>query len=99
MTRRVLYDEATVRRLFTRLRAQVCEMDARRVAQLRELGERHAAEVARLRAEVDEVRREFDALRSVSLARQKLEGELGLRRLQAIGRARAAERDPALPLQ
>jgi hypothetical protein len=52
-------------------------------------------EVAALRAELDGVRAAFDELRAAVLARQKAEVELAdLRRLQAIGRARAAERDP-----
>jgi len=38
-------------------------------------------------------------LRSISLVRQRAEVELAeLRRLREIGRARAAVRDPALPL-
>jgi hypothetical protein len=53
-----------------------------------------------MRAELNEVRAQFDQLRSISLARQRAEVELAeLRRLREIGRARAAERDPAQPLQ
>jgi hypothetical protein len=67
---------------------------------LREMHERHVAELAALRAELDGIRELYDQLRSVTLARSKAEVEVAaLRRLQAIGRARAAERDPATPLQ
>jgi len=86
--RRVLYDEGTVRALFGKMREE-----------LREMGERHAAEVESLRQELDGVRAAFEELRSITLARSKEELKLGeLRRLQQIGRARAAERDPAQPL-
>ena len=82
--RRVLYDEGTVRALFGKMREE-----------LREMGERHASQVAALRAELDQARAAFADLRSVVLARSKAEQELAdLRRLRDIGRARAAERDP-----
>jgi len=86
--RRIVYSAAKVHALFARMRDE-----------LHELAAKHAAEVATLRAELDAVRADFDALRSISLARQRAEAELAeLRRLQAIGRARAAERDPTQPL-
>ena len=86
--RRVLYSEAKVRQLFSSLRRE-----------LQEMGERHAAEVESLRRKLDEVRAAFDELRSVSLARSKAKLEVAeLRRLRDIGRAKAAERDPAQPL-
>jgi len=60
----------------------------------------HLCELADVRKELDELRAQFDTLRSISLARSKAETKIEeLRRLQAIGRARAAERDPASPLQ
>lgn len=65
MRNRVLYTEERVREMFGRMRAE-----------LRELGERHAAEVAALRAELDGVRAAFDELRSISLARQRAEVEV-----------------------
>jgi uncharacterized protein involved in exopolysaccharide biosynthesis len=86
---RVVYSEERVRALFARMRHE-----------LHELADRHAAEVNAMRAELNEVRAQFDQLRSISLARQRAEVELAeLRRLREIGRARAAERDPAQPLQ
>jgi len=87
--RRVLYTEQRVRQMFAHMRAELDEM-----------AERHASEAARLRQELEECRAAFDALRSISLARSKAELEVAeLRRLQAIGRARAAERDLSQPLQ
>ena len=86
---RVLYTEERVRQMFGKMREE-----------LREMGERHAAEVAALRAELDQVRAAFDELRSVSLARQRAEAELAsLHRERSIQRARLAGRDPSLPLQ
>jgi len=86
--RRLLYTEERVRALFARMREE-----------LHELADRHAAQVAALRAELDEVRAQFDELRSISLARQKAEAELReLYRERAIQRARAAERDASTPL-
>jgi len=70
--------------------------------------EAHAAhfatlcELADLKREVDAMRAELEQLRQLRcavLARQKAGAELaGLYRERAIARARAAERDPALPL-
>ena len=86
--RRVLYDERRVLALFSAMRAELADM-----------GERHAAELAAVRRELDEVRATFDELRAVSLARSKAELEVAeLRHLREIGRARAAEHDPAQPL-
>jgi hypothetical protein len=60
-----------------------------------EIAARHAAEVAALRAELDQVRVQFDQLRAASLARQHAHDELvSLHRERSIQRARAAERDP-----
>jgi hypothetical protein len=88
MGNRVLYDETRVRALFASMREE-----------LRQMGERHAVEVAVLRRELDGVRAAFAELRSVTLARGKAEQELAdLRRLRDIGRAQAAERDPNVPL-
>jgi hypothetical protein len=85
---RLLYRPDAVRAMFARLRAE-----------LEQMHERHLGEMAELRRELDAVRDQFDQLRSVSLARSRAEFEVAeLRRLQAIGRAQAAERDPALPL-
>ena len=90
--RRLLYHPEYVRAFADALR------EAR--ADLHEMHSRHVAEVAALRRELDEVRAAFDELRTVSLARQRAEVELrGLYRERAIVRARAAERDPAAPLQ
>ena len=86
---RVLVHPDKVRALFAKMRDDLHEMAAR-----------HASEVATLRAELDEVRAQFEELRSLSLARQNAEAELReLYREREIARARAAERDPALPLQ
>jgi hypothetical protein len=86
--RRVLYSADKVHALFGQMRAELHEMAAR-----------HRAEVESLRRELDGIRALHDELRSVSLARSKAEIELGeLRRLRDIGRARAAARDPAMPL-
>jgi hypothetical protein len=95
MSRRVLVHPDRVHAVFAKMRDELAE-----------LGERHAAEVGRLhrelaalRAELEGVRSAFDELRSVGLARSKAEIEVAsLRRLQAIGRAQAVTRDPALPL-
>ena len=89
MTRRVLYHPDRVHALFARM-----------LDDLHNMADRHAAEVAALRRELDGVRAAFNELRSVSLARSKAEVEVAeLRRLRDIGRAKAAERDPAAPLQ
>ena len=96
MANRALVHPDRVRALFNQMRAD-----------LQAMAERHAAAVARLQAkvvalqaEVDGVRAAFDELRSISLARQRAEAEVAeLHRLREIGRARAAERDPATPLQ
>lgn len=90
--RRVVYTPERVHAMFARMRNEIREMDERRVAELRAMGEKYLAELRALRAELDE-------LRSLSLARQRAELEIAaLRRLREIGRARAAERDPAQPL-
>jgi len=82
--RRLLYDESRVRQMFGKMREE-----------LREMADKHASEVAALRAELDAVRQQFFELRAISLARQRAEVELReLHRLREIGRARAAERDP-----
>jgi len=86
--RRVLYDEARVRQMFGRMREELHEMAAR-----------HVSEVAALRQELDQVRAQFDELRSISLARQRAEAKLAaLYRERSIARARAAQRDPGQPL-
>jgi hypothetical protein len=57
-------------------------------------------ELAQTRKSLDEVREALRELQAAVLARQKAEAELAaLYRERAIGRARAAERDPAAPLQ
>jgi uncharacterized membrane protein len=94
-TRRVLYTPERVRLLFGRMQEE-----------LRELGARHIAEVARLHRQLEEVRAElagvraaFNELRAVSLARQAAETEITeLRRQRELLRAFGAERDPATPL-
>jgi len=89
MLRRLLYTEERVRALFARMRSELHEMAAR-----------HASEQYRLRQELDEVRAQFDELRSIASARSRAETELDeLRRLREIGRARAAQRDPMQLLQ
>jgi len=89
LMRKLLYTEDRVRKVFAKMRGD-----------LHELAARHAAEVESLRRELDEVRALYAKLRSVSLARQNAEAELReLYREREIARARAAERDPALPLQ
>jgi len=86
--RKLLYSEERVRAMFARMRDE-----------LHELAERHAREVAALRAELDQVRAQFDELRAISLARSRAEIEVAeLRRLREIGRARLAQHDPAAPL-
>jgi hypothetical protein len=62
---RVLVHPDKVRALFAKMRDDLHEMAAR-----------HASEVATLRAELDEVRAQFEELRSLSLARQNAEAEL-----------------------
>jgi len=86
--RKLLYTEHRVRALFAKLRGELATLSFK-----------HACEVADLRKELNQVRAQFDALRSVSLARSKAELEVAeLRRLQAIGRARLAQRNPFQPL-
>ena len=86
--RRLVYSEACVRALFGHMRQELVEM-----------GERHQAELRRLHTELERVRSALDELRAAVIARQRGELELAeLRRLQAIGRARTAERDPTAPL-
>jgi len=86
--RRILYTEGRVRQMFGKMRAELHEMH-----------ERHIAELARLREELDQARAQFEELRSISLARSRAEVELSeLRRLREIGRARVAPRDPLRPL-
>jgi len=93
--RRLVYTPERVRFLFCRMRQELAE-----------LGARYIAETATLRRQVEEMRRElegvrelYDQLRAVSLARSKAEIEVAeLRRLREIGRAQAAQRDPAVPL-
>jgi chromosome segregation ATPase len=64
-----------------------------------ELADLHR-EFDELRRELDETRALYDELRAVTLARQRADAEVAeLHRLREIGRARAAERDPAQPLQ
>jgi len=76
-------------------RADLAQMNFRHQCALADLHR----ELDALRAELEQARAAFDELRSVSLARQRAETEVAeLRRMQAIGRARAAERDPATPL-
>ena len=82
--RHLVYTEERVRALFAKMRSDLHEMAAR-----------HAAEVTRLREELDGVRAAFDELRSISRARQQAEAELReLYRERAIARARAVEHDP-----
>jgi chromosome segregation ATPase len=57
-------------------------------------------ELAETKRERDEFRAAMRELQAAILARQQAEAELaGLYRERAIARARAAERDPAQPLQ
>jgi hypothetical protein len=86
--RPVLYSEAAVRALFARMKQELAELDAR-----------HAAEQRRLRAELARVTTALAELRAAVHARTKAEAELReLYRMREIRRARAAERDPAQPL-
>ena len=86
--RRVLITPERVRAVFAQMRGELDEMAAR-----------HRAEVESLRRELDEIRARFDELRAVSLARSRAEVEVAeLHRLREIGRARATERDPTMPL-
>ena len=55
--------------------------------------------MAQTRKSLDEVREALRELQAAVLARQKAEAEPALYRERAIARARAAERDPAAPLQ
>ena len=60
---------------------------------------KHLCELADLRRELNATRAALDELRAATLARQQAEAALAeLYRERAIARARAAERDPALPL-
>jgi hypothetical protein len=86
--RRVLYTQERVGALFARMRQELEDMDAR-----------HRAELQRLYAELAKVRAEHEELRSLAIARSKLDGEIAeLHRLRDIGRAKLAQRDPATPL-
>jgi hypothetical protein len=71
-------------------------------ADLHDMHFRHLCELADLRREIDTLRAELAHLRELRaavLARQKAEAELAeLYRERAIARARAAERDPNIPL-
>jgi hypothetical protein len=68
-------------------------------AALSQMHFRHLCQMADLGRELAQMRAELEGLRSATLARQRAAAEVAdLRRLQAIGRARAAERDPATPL-
>jgi len=69
-------------------------------ADLREMHVKHLGEMADLRRELDQARGDLAELRDVVLSRQRAEQELAsFYRERAIARARAAQRDPALPLQ
>src|SRR5262249_51996374 len=88
--RRVLYTEERVRALFARTRAELDEMS-----------ERHAAEAARLRHELEECRADLAELRAAVLARQRSEQEVSelRRRRDAIIEAFAADLVPGQRLQ
>jgi hypothetical protein len=90
MARKLLYSGDRVHTLFARMRGDLHEMHYR-----------HLCELADLKRELEQVRAQFDELRAVSLARSRAELEVAeLRRLQAIGRARAVQYDPTTtPLQ
>jgi hypothetical protein len=89
--RRVLYSPSYIQGF----RNALCQARA----DLHAMSFRHACELADLRKEFDQVRADYAELRSTVLARQDAEAELAaLYRERAIARARAAERDPALPL-
>ena len=65
---------------------------------LHEMHFRHLCEIADLRRELDEVRAAYADLRAATLTRRR--AELACLTANArIARARAAERDPAIPLQ
>ena len=82
--RKLLYSEDVVRRIFAEMRQQ-----------LHDMADRHDAEVAALRREVDQVRADYIELRDAVLMRQHAEAEISeLYRERDIARARAAERDP-----
>jgi hypothetical protein len=69
-------------------------------ADLADLSFKHACHHADLMRELDKCRAELDELRAAVLRRNRLDEELvGLYRERDIERARAAERDPAQPLQ
>ena len=85
---RGLYTEERVRAMFNRMRA---DLHAQHYEQMTELNV--------LRRELADCRAALDELRAATLARQKAEAELvGLYRERELARARAAERDPTLPL-
>ena len=86
--RRLLYHPDAVRSLVAGMRA---DMHASHFETLTELNV--------LRRELAECRAALDELRAATLARQRAEAELaGLYRERELARARAAERDPAAPL-
>jgi hypothetical protein len=90
--RRILYHPQYVRGFANALR------EARN--DLHDMHFKHLCELADLRCELDECRAALNELRAATLARQHAEAELAsLHRERAIARARAAERDPAVPLQ
>ena len=67
---------------------------------LQDMHFKHLCDMANLHRELDKARAEFNELRAVVLARQRADSELAtLYREAAIVRARAAERDPSVPLQ
>ena len=97
--RKLLYDEATARRLFGEMQRRLDEIDAQRLADLAAMAARHASELGDLQRDIVALTAEHEALRATILARSKTEHEVAeLRRLQAIGRAQAQERDPATAL-
>ena len=86
--RKLLYSADRVHALFARMRADLHDMHFK-----------HLCELADLRRELNATRAALDELRAATLARQQAEAALAeLYRERAIARARAAERDPALPL-
>lgn len=88
MSRKPLYTAEHVHKMFARMRNDLHEMHSR-----------HLGEMADLRRELEEVHAAYAELRATVLARQNAERELtSLYRERDIARARAAERDPALPL-
>jgi hypothetical protein len=68
-------------------------------ADLADLSFKHACQHADLMRELDKCRAELDELRALVLMRQEADAQVAaLYRERAIARARAAERDPAMPL-